>query len=111
MCDVQTTATELPIWFEWLKGLAPVVVSAFALLVSTLTFRLSHQLADWQASVSRAELRQNAYDRRFAVYQSAKALLIALQSNGTLSEDDYMAFRRGTADAVFLLDGGVVSYI
>jgi hypothetical protein len=98
--EVPATAAELPVWIEWVK-----------LLVSTLTFCMSRQIAEWQASVARAQLRQNVYDRRFAVYQSAKALLIALQSNGTLSEDDYIAFRRGIADAVFLLDASIVAYL
>jgi len=111
ICDVPTTATELPVWIEWVKAIGPALVSAFVLLVSVLTFRLSCQIAHWQASVARAQLRQNVYDRRFAVYRSAKELLIALQSNGTLSGDDYMAFRRGIADAVFLLDAGVVVYL
>jgi hypothetical protein len=111
LCEVPTTAAELPVWIEWMKGLGSVLVAALALLVSTLTFRLSHQIARWQASVAKAQLRQNVYDRRFAVYQSAKALLIALQYNGTLSGDDYMEYRRGTVDAVFLLDAGVVAYL
>lgn len=111
ICDVPTTATELPVWIEWVKDLGPVLLSAFALLVSTLTFALSRQISHWQVSVARAQLRQNVYDRRFAVYQSAKALLIALQSNGTLSGDDYMAYRRGIVDAVFLLDAAIVAYL
>jgi len=111
MCDVPTTAAGLPGWIEWVKTLGPVLLSAFALLVSTLTFALSRQISRWQTSVAKAQLRQNVYDRRFAVYQSAKALLIAFQSNGTLSGDDYMAYRRGTVDAEFLLDAGVVAYL
>jgi hypothetical protein len=111
ICDVPTTASEFPSWIEWVKSLGPVVLSAFALLVSTLTFGLSCQVSRWQASIAKAQLRQNVYDRRFAIYQSAKALLIALQSNGTLSGDDYMAYRHGTVDAEFLLDAGVVAYL
>jgi hypothetical protein len=110
-CEVPITATELPFWIEWIKGLGSVFVAGLALLVSILTFRLSQQIARGQASVAKAQLRQNVYDRRFAVYQSAKALLIALQNNGALSGDDYMTYRRGTADAVFLLDAGVVAYL
>src|SRR5215472_17557177 len=103
ICEVPTTTAELPVWFEWVKGLGPSLVSALALFVSILSFRLSRQIAEWQASVAKAQLRQNVYDRRFAVYQSAKALLIALQNNGTLSVDDFMAYRLGTADGTFLL--------
>ncbi len=111
VCEVPTTATEVPVWIEWVKALGPALVSALAVLVATLTFHLSRQTSRWQASVARAQLRQNVYDRRFEVYQSAKALLIALQYNGTLTTDDYMVYRRGTADAVFLLNGGIVAYL
>src|ERR1700757_2189124 len=98
ICEAPTTITALPVWLEWVKDLGPALVSALALLVSTLTFGLSRQIASWQASVAKAQLRQNVYDRRFAVYQSAKAFLIALQYNGTLSGNDYMEYRRGTVD-------------
>jgi hypothetical protein len=104
----------LPLWAEWLKILAPifaVLATAGAVFVSVLTFRLSRQIAQWQASVARAQLRQNAYDRRFKIYETAKTLLVAYQSNGRLSTDDYIAYRRGTADAVFLLDDSVIVYL
>jgi hypothetical protein len=78
VCEVvPATTTGLSVWIEWAKALGPALVSGLAVLVSILSFRLSRQVADWQAAVARAQLRQNVYDRRFAVYQSAKALLIA----------------------------------
>jgi hypothetical protein len=108
------TTVVLPLWAEWLKISAPVfavLATAGAVFVSVLTFRLSRQIAQWQASVARAQLRQNAYDRRFNIYEAAKTLLVAYQSNGRLSTDDYMAYRRGTADAVFVLDDSVIVYL
>jgi hypothetical protein len=82
------TTIELPLWAEWLKVLAPVfavLATAGAVFVSVLTFRLSRQIADWQASVARAQLRQNVYDRRFRIYEAAKTLLVVHQSEGRLS--------------------------
>ena len=56
-------------------------------------------------------LRHELYDRRFKVYEAAKTLLVAHLTNGKLSRDYCIAYRRGTADAVFLLDVGIVEYL
>jgi hypothetical protein len=78
VCEaVPATPTELSVWIEWAKALGPAFVSGLAVLVSTLSFLLSRQVADGQAAVAKGQLRQNVYDRRFAVYQSAKALLMS----------------------------------
>src|SRR5437762_3212688 len=68
-----------PFWLEWAKALGPalaVLVSAFALVISVLTFRFGREIGRWQQSLSRAQMRQNVYDRRFRIYESAKALLV-----------------------------------
>jgi hypothetical protein len=56
-------------------------------------------------------MRQNVYDRRFRIYESAKEVLVTYQRNGSLSTDDYMAYIRGISDAVFLLDESIVAYL
>jgi hypothetical protein len=66
----------------------------------------------WQQKrIADIRLRHELYDRRLKVYDAAKSLLVAHLINGKLSGDDYIAYRRGTADAVFLLDAGVIEYL
>ena len=55
--------------------------------------------------------RKRSGYRYSRVYEAAKTLLVAHLINGKLSGDEYFAYRRGTADAVFLLDAGVVDYL
>jgi hypothetical protein len=111
---MRTSTIQLPLWAEWLKALAPVIAvltSAFAVYISVLTFRLSRQIANWQTSVARAQLRQNVYDRRFKIYEATKTLLVIYQNNDRLSTEEYLDYRRSTTDAVFLLDDNVVRYL
>jgi hypothetical protein len=111
---MRTSTIQLPLWAEWLKALAPVIAvltSAFAVYISVLTFRLSRQIANWQTSVARAQLRQNVYDRRFKIYEATKTLLVIYQNNDILSTEEYLDYRRSTTDAVFLLDDNVVRYL
>ena len=66
----------------------------------------------WQQKrIADIRLQGEFYERRFRVYEAAKTLLVAHQTNGKLSEDDFIAYRRGIADAVFLLDACVAEYL
>lgn len=103
----------LPHWAAWLQALAPafaVLVSAFAVSVSVLTFRLGRQLAQWQAAVAREQLRQNLYDRRFAIYMAFHELLVAIAE-----KDDADAELRkaniARAHSPFLLNARLGTYL
>jgi len=79
---------DLPDW--WLP--------LFGLVISIPSVCIAWQ----QKRIADIKLRHELYDRRFNVYAAAKALLVAHQSNGRISEDNYMAFCRGTSDAMRL---------
>ena len=94
----------LPVWISWVQALG---LPVFGLVIAAASVYIAWQ----QKRIADIRLRHELYDRRFKVYEAAKALLVAHLTNGKLSEDDYIAYRRGTADAVFLLDAGVVEYL
>ncbi len=93
----------LPVWISWAQALGVL----FELVIAFAGVCIAWQ----QKRIAEIRLRHDLYNRRFKVYEAAKTLLVAHQTNGKLSGDDYIAYRRGTADAVFLLDAGVVKYL
>jgi len=73
--------TQIPPWAEWARAIGPTLValvSALAVLVSIVSVCLSRQIARWQASVARETIRQNYYDRRFAIFMAFRELLVAI---------------------------------
>jgi hypothetical protein len=90
-----------------LLGASACGVPVFGLVIAGAGVYIAWQ----QKRIADIRLRHELYDRRFKVYEAAKTLLVAHQTNGKLSGDEYIAYRRGTADAVFLLDAGVVGYL
>lgn len=66
-----STADMVATVHEWLKDLAPVVVS-IAVFFVTLSFNR------WQVRLAKQRLRHDLYDRRMAIYAAFRELLIAL---------------------------------
>ena len=69
---------------EWLKDLAPVVVS-IAVLFVTWSFN------KWQVRLAKQKLRHDLYERRMAIYVAFRELLIALPEK---SNDEIKALLR-----------------
>lgn len=98
------STSNLPVWVSWVQALG---LPIFGLVIAGASVYIAWQ----QKRIADVRLRHELYDRRLKVYEAAKALLVAHLINGKLSEDDYIAYRRGTADVVFLLDAGVIEYL
>ena len=96
--------SNLLVWVSWVQALG---LPIFGLVIAGASVYIAWQ----QKRIADIRLRHELYDRRLKVYDAAKSLLVAHLINGKLSGDDYIAYRRGTADAVFLLDAGVVEYL
>jgi hypothetical protein len=96
--------SSLPVWVSCVQALG---LPIFGLVIAGASVYIAWQ----QNRIADIRLRHELYDRRLRVYEAAKTLLVAHLINGKLSGDDYIAYRRGTADAVFLLDAGVVDYL
>jgi hypothetical protein len=97
-------ASGLPVWISWVNALG---IPVFGLVVAGAGVYIAWQ----QKRIADIRLRHELYDRRLRVYDAAKTLLVAYLTNAKLSGDDYIAYRRGTADAVFLLDADIVEYL
>jgi hypothetical protein len=96
--------SSLPVWVSWAQAFG---LPIFGLVIAGASVYIAWQ----QKRIADIRLRHELYDRRLRVYEAAKTLLVAHLINGKLSGDEYFAYRRGTADAVFLLDAGVVDYL
>jgi hypothetical protein len=69
---------------EWLKDLAPVVVS-IAVLWVTVSFNR------WQQQLAKQKLRHDLYERRMAIYVAFRDLLVALPEK---SDEEIKALHR-----------------
>ena len=64
-----------------------------------------------QKRLTDLRFRHDTYERRYRFYQAAKALLVTVQDNATLSTPDYLNYLRGIAGASFCLDNNAVDYL
>jgi hypothetical protein len=72
--------------------------------------RRQADIAEQQAKLADSRMRHYLYDRRFKIYEAARALVVAVFGRGNVSDDEFVAFVLGTADAVFLLSADMVAY-
>ena len=94
----------LPEWVLWIQALG---IPACGIVVALASVYIAWQ----QKRLADLKLQNDLYDRRLKIFEAAKALLVAVQTSGTLSIDDYFVFVRSTANAVFLLKPDVVEYL
>jgi hypothetical protein len=65
-----------------------------------------------QADLAAARLQHDQYERRLAVYDAARMFLLRdVLPNLNPSVDEVFAFVQGTADAAFLFDDTIVTYL
>ena len=63
-----------------------------------------------QFRIAQANLRLALFDRRFAVFESAREFLVRVGRDNAVKLSDVSTFSRGTLDAGFLFDVGIVAY-
>jgi hypothetical protein len=66
--------------------------------------------ATLQADLANVRLQHDLYDRRYRLYEAARALLIKISRDATVDTEAIFEFAGGTGDAVFLLNAEVVAY-
>jgi hypothetical protein len=64
-----------------------------------------------QSRIARVKLQHDLFDRRFAVYEATRTLLLIVMRKGTASMEDLSKFTMGAIDAVFLLDEPTSAYL
>lgn len=73
--------------------------------------RRQADIAEQQAKLADIRMRHDLYDRRFKIYEAARALVVAVFRRVNVSDDEFFSFVSGTADAVFLLGPDMVVYL
>jgi hypothetical protein len=94
----------LPEWVLWIQALG---IPACGIVVALASVYIAWQ----QKRLADLKLQNDLYDRRLIVFEAAKALLVAVQTDGKLSVENYFTFVKDTANAVFLLRPDAVEYL
>jgi hypothetical protein len=63
-----------------------------------------------QLNLAKVRIRHDLYDRRYKLYDSARALVASIVREGRCENGQVLTFLRETGDATFLLDKRAVAY-
>jgi hypothetical protein len=88
-----------------------IPLPAVAAFLGVLTAAIGTWIAWQQHRATRAKLRLDLYDRRFAISIAVNKLLSRIVSNATLELVDLHAYNQDTAQALFLFDADLNGYI
>lgn len=90
----------MPSWMQWVQALAVLVIAA-----------IGARIAYKQARVAEARLNFDLFEKRFAVFDAARRLLVDVVQSDHVDVARVMKFNVETADAVFLFEQNVVVYL
>ncbi|MBX3447393.1 MAG: hypothetical protein KF765_11625 [Parvibaculaceae bacterium] len=91
---------ELPYWIQVVQALA---IPAVAIVGARIAWQ--------QMQIASRRLDFDLYDRRFAVFVAARALIEETLSNAAVSLEALRAFNLGVSDAPFLLNDEINEYL
>jgi hypothetical protein len=90
----------LPLWLQYSQAVAVLLLPAIGAWIA------------WQqVQIARVKLQHDLYDRRFAVFEAARKLLLEVVIHGDVSDASLNAYTIATADAVVLLDDKSCEYL
>ena len=98
---------------------ATIIAAAAAAAIITLVFN-SRQLkvakdqiriADAQKSIAAARLDFDLYEKKFAVFEAARRLLISVVQHDHVDPKEVITFKIETGEAVFLFNQDITSYL
>src|SRR6266436_1005842 len=104
-------------WYQILHDFAgPVATFVAAVTVAFITFkfgRVQAKIARQQAELASVRLKNDLFDRRFAVFDAARHLFFdEIEIHRNVTEAGFQAYLRGIADAIFLFDDeGLDNYL
>jgi hypothetical protein len=90
----------LPTWMQWVQAVAVLII---ALLGSWIAYK--------QARIAEAKLNFDLYDKRFEVFEGAKALIVKFLQEANLETRDILVFNARVADATFIFGQEVEVYL
>jgi hypothetical protein len=90
----------LPVCIQYAQAIALILIPLIGALIA------------WQqVKIGRIKLQHDLYDKRFAVFQTARKLLANVLADRNVSNDQVDAYVVGTSDSVFLLDEETSKYL
>src|SRR5215218_777262 len=92
--------SQLPLIVQYLQALATPFLAVLALVVAVGQWRTAHQ---------RAVL--DLFDRRMARYEAIRQIVSQVVREGSVRNEDALAFLRVTSDVEFLFRGEVKTYL
>ncbi len=98
-----------------MNALLPVWAQILLLVMQALAVPVIAAVGAWvaiqQMRIARVKLQHDLYDRRYAVFQAARTLLAEVITSRDASDEAFRAFSIGTADAAFLFDDSLSTYL
>jgi hypothetical protein len=95
---------QLPVWIQYAQALG-------APLLAVVVAGVGAWLAWLQVRIARVRLQHDLYDRRFAVFKAARTFLAEVLTHGYASDEQLRSYVIGSADAVFLLNEDIATYL
>jgi hypothetical protein len=90
----------LPVWLLYMQALAIPAIAAIGAWIA------------WQqVGIARAKLQHDLYDKRFAVFDAARDLLLEIMLDGKSTPETLRAYALATANAAFVLDDELSRYV
>ena len=102
--------TQLPMWAAWLQAIGPVLISAFAVVVSVFSVCASSNAVKWQAYAEKEKIRQQYYDKRFEIFVIFRDLLMSTTQKTDISAELEKA-NFAKSGSVFLLDEYLAAFL
>jgi len=90
----------LPWWMQWAQAVALIIISF-----------VGSWIAYKQVRIAAAKLNLDLYDRRFKVFEAARHFIGKFLIEGAFTPEEITRFSSGVADAVFLFDSEVKTYL
>jgi hypothetical protein len=100
MAEPANVAYVLPWWMQWGQVIGVAAISG-----------LGAWIAYKQARIATAKLNLDLYDRRFKVFEAARAFLSVFLTEGKFTPEELTKFTAATSEAVFLFGEDVPRYL
>jgi hypothetical protein len=88
---------------HWTAYLSALLTPTVAVLGSFIAYR------QWR--LAQNKLKLDLFDRRFAVYEAARALLASIMTSGKAKDEELFKFMSATREAKWLLDTAIAKYL
>lgn len=92
---------------HWTTYLSALLVPTVAVLGSIIAFIIAYR--QWRTAQNKLKL--DLFERRFAVYDAARRLLVSIRTSGKAKDEEIFKFRSGTREAKWLLNADIAEYL